>query len=110
MKIWNYIGQFFLFRWLFGKLSKTNKTPEQYRTNTPIDPADIDQDPYTPVPPETLHRHNDPDFHDEDDELDDLDTFMNNNQFDDDDWDDHYDLSYDDFHDEQDDYDMMDDF
>lgn len=136
MRFWNYIGEFFLFRWLCGKFKKSTT---RHDAHTEDFGTSIDRDG------ESLS-----DNHDEDivqnhraatsigddlvddscnsEELDDLDRFMCNNRsslhhgdYDGDyhndsrycgsqDWDSgSYSQSFDDFHEEQDDYDMMDD-
>lgn len=136
MNIWNYIGEFLLFRWLFGKFKKSATEHGVHIENigTPIDRnskylndnhdggiASIDG-AATPVGDNFLGDS------DNSADLDDLDIFMRNNKgynhcrgCDDDyrssschnnynDWNSRScSQSYDDFHDEQDDYDMMDD-
>lgn len=132
MPLWNHIGEFFLFRWLFGK-SKKSTTEHDAHTKgigTSIDReskypngfhdediAPID-DAATPVGDDLL------DGFDNSEDLDDfLDIFMRDNKGNNrsclhhGDYDNDYNVwnsesysqSYDDFHDEQDDYDMMDD-
>lgn len=139
MSFLNYIGEFFLFRWLFGKFKKSATEPE---THTEFSGASIDrdnesvngnydegivpEDEATPVGDNLLDNYNNPE------DFDDLDIFMRNNNSDNrsylqnpdygsdyhscgrhnnyNDWNSgSYSQSYDDFHDEQDDYDMMDD-
>lgn len=139
MNIWNYIGEFFFFRWLFGKFKKSatehgartecigtpiDKNSEYLNDNHDGDIASIDG-AATPVGDNLF------DDSDNSEDLDDLDIFMRNNtdknfsgQQRDYSHDYHrsshhsgyhnwspgsYGQSYDDFHDEQDDYDMMDD-
>lgn len=136
MNIWNYIGEFFLFRWLFGKFKKSatkhdahieylgasiDRNGKHLNDNHDEDIVPID-DAVTPIGDNLL------DDSDNSEELDDLDIFMRNNRsclhhgdYDGDyhssgrhdfqnDWNSgSYSQSYDDFHDEQDDYDMMDD-
>ena len=131
MAFWNYIGEFFLFRWLFGKFKKS---ATKHDAHTEDLGASIDRDG------KHLNVNHDEDIVPIDDAvipvgdnlLDDLDIFMRNNNgknrsslhhrdYDNDyhssgrhsshnDWDSgSYNQSFDDFHDEQDDYDMMDD-
>lgn len=132
MSIWNYIGEFFLFRWLFDKFKKST-TEHGAPTEVIGTPIDINS--------EYLNDNHDGDIasidgattsvgdnllndSDNSGDLDDLDRFMLDNnannhyrEYGDDylysnhnDWDsENYDESYDDFLNEQDDYDMMDD-
>lgn len=136
MNIWNYIGEFFFFCWLFGKFKKS-ATEHGARTEcigTTIDrdskyvndnhDGDIDSidGATTPVGDNLLDDSNNSE------DLDDLDIFMRDTKVNNHDRDcgdyylsssRHYNYndwnsvsspqSYDDFHDEQDDYDMMDD-
>lgn len=136
MNIWNYIGEFFLLRWLFGKFKKSTtehgarnegiRTPidrnsEYLNDNHDGDIASIDG-ATTPVGDNLF------DDSDNSEDLDDLDIFMRDNKVINhyrdcggdclscsrhnnyNDWNSgSYSQSYDDFHDEQDDYDMMDD-
>lgn len=136
MTFWNYIGEFFLFRWLFGKFKKSateydantegigasiNRDGKHLIDNHNEDIAPID-DAITPVGDNVL------DDSDNSEELDDLDIFMRNNRsslhhgdYDgyyhssgrhdfQNDWNSgSYSQTYDEFLDEQDDYDMMDD-
>lgn len=129
MKIRNYIGEFFLFRWLFSKLDKSNKVQESNCADTIIDSLGIDEAASTTFLNEAPHSPKEFASPEKVDELDDLDIFMSNNQhtkygnsdyvfgrYSDIDsgsqygWNDDYDQSFNDLHDEQDDYDMMDDF
>lgn len=90
MKLWNYIGEFFLFRWLFGS-RKHNETKHNV-SDTTISSANSD-------------------FIDDRDSYIDYGSHYNNSasRYYNHDYD--YSHLYDDFHDEQDDYDMMyDDF
>lgn len=101
MSIWNYIGEFFLFRWLFDKFRKS--TTEHYEHTEDLGASIADSN--------------------NSENIDDLDRFMHNNgnnhysKYGNDysysnhnDWNTKsYNDSYDDFLDEQDDYDMMDD-
>lgn len=136
MTFWNYIGEFFLFRWLFGKFKKSTtehgvntesvgtsigRGNESLNDNHDVYIAPND-DAATPVGDNLL------DDSDNSEDLDDLDIFMRNNRsclhhgdYDGDyhssgrhdyqnDWNSgRHSQSFDDFHDEQDDYDMMDD-
>lgn len=87
MKVWNYIGEFFLFRRLFGKFKKSATV---YDANTGCIGASIDRDgkhlndnhyedmasiddAVTPVGDNLL------DDSDDSEDLDDLDIFMRNN-------------------------------
>ena len=139
MRFWNYIGEFFLFRWLFGKFRKFTT---EHDVHTEDLGASIDRDseyvngnhdegivPDGVAKPVEDNLINDSD---NSENLDDLDIFMRNNNgknrsslhhrdYDNDyhssgrhsshnDWySGSYNQSFDDFHDEQDDYDMMDD-
>lgn len=136
MSLWNYIGEFFLFRWLLGKFKKPTTVhdarPEDFETSIDRESNDLNDthneniapidDAVTPVGDNLLGDS------DNSEELDDLDIFMRNNRsclhhgdYDDDyyssgrcsghqDWKSgSYSQSYDDFLDEQDDYDMIDD-
>lgn len=84
MKFWNYIGEFFLFRWLFGSHKH-------------------DETRYKSISSDNRDRVSDMDSHIG------LKSHYNNNysRFESHDY--VYSQSYDDFHDEQDDYDLMDD-
>ncbi len=133
MKFWNYIGEFFLFRWLLGKLhgfKKAKEAPTVGRT------VITDEDSRSPIVDDSDDKVSVHDFvtaaddnndgeNDESDDLDDLDIFMRNNSVRENgnkthcsgDYSDNhywnsgnYDQSFDNFHEEQDDYDMMDDF
>lgn len=85
MAFWKYIGEFFLFRWLFGshKYDTQQNLPD---TPTSSDNKDIDYDMHT-----SFGRRHDNSYS----------RYDNHNYG--------YSQSYDDFHEEQDDYDMMDD-
>lgn len=139
MSLWNYIGEFFLFRWLFDKFRKP--TTEHYSHSEVSRPSINGDSEYLNGNLDEGIIHNDAvtevgdnvfDDSDNSEELDDLDIFMHNNSgknrsgmhhgdYDSDyhssgrhsshnDWDSgSYNQSFDDFHDEQDDYDMMDD-
>ena len=135
MSLWNYIGEFFLFRWLFDKLrmpttehdSHTEVSGASINGNSEYLNGNLDEG-IAPDDAITDVGNNLIDDSDNSEELDDLDIFMRNNRsclhhgdYDGDyhssgrhdfqnDWNDgSYSQSYDDFHDEQDDYDMMDD-
>lgn len=129
MKFWNYVGEFFLFRWLLGKLGKSNKAQEDNCTNTITDSLCINEAAATTLLTEDQNNPAEFDATETEEELDDLDIFMSNNRQTDyrnSDYDfgkysdidseslydreDDYGQSFDDFLDEQDDYDMMDDF
>lgn len=118
MSFWNYIGEFLLFRWLFGNRNKNHSadstyTDYSYRHYNADDSFDTNNHHQSS---RSLYRGADI-YDDEDDALDDFEpTDSDDYQFKDftKTYDDHnhgYSQSYDDFHDEQDDYDMMgDDF
>ena len=135
MSLWNYIGEFFLFRWLFDKLrmpttehdSHTEDSGASINGNSEYLNGNLDEG-IAPDDAITDVGNNLIDDSDNSEELDDLDIFMRNNRsclhhgdYDGDyhssgrhdfqnDWNSgSYSQSYDDFHDEQDDYDMMDD-
>lgn len=87
MKVWNYMGEFFLFRWLFGWFKKSatkhdahiedlgaliDRDGKHLNDNHDEDIAPID-DAVTPVSDSLL------DDSDNSEELDDLDIFMRNN-------------------------------
>lgn len=138
MSFRNFIGEFFLFRWLFGRFKKsatehdtrteglgTSNDKDNKYLNDNEDIVSID-DAITPIGDNLI------DDSDSSENLDDLDIFMHNNSrknrsgmhhgdYDSNhlsrshysshnDWNSgSYNQSFDDFHDEQDDYDMMDD-
>lgn len=88
MKFWNYIGEFFLFRWLFG--SHKHNEPKRDVPNT--NPRSADRDFANDLDSHIVGiRHSDNSYS----------RYDNQNYG--------YSQSYDDFHAEQDDYDMMDD-
>lgn len=87
MSFWNYIGEFFLFRWLFGS-HKHNETKRDLS-----DPTTNFENGYI----DELDSHIDFGKHYEN-----CYSHYDNKGY-------GYSQSYDDFHDEQDDYDMMDD-
>lgn len=139
MTFWNYIGEFFLFRWLFGKFRKStiehdthsefsgasNNGYREYQ-NGNLNEGIAPDDAVTDVGNNLI------DDSDDSEDLDDLDIFMRNNNGDNrsglrhEDYNDDYhssgrhdyqndwnsgshSQSYGDFLDEQDEYDMMDD-
>lgn len=135
MAFWNYIGEFFLFRWLFDKFRKPTT---EHDSHTEVSGVSINgnsgyqngnrDEEITSDDAVTNVGDNLIDDSDNSEELDDLDIFMRNNRsclhhgdYDGDyhssgchefqnDWNSgRYSQSYDDFLDEQDDYDMMDD-
>lgn len=136
MKFWNYIGEFFLFRWLLGKFRKP-ATEHDVHADSVGAPIDRDSECLNDNHDEDIVPNDDADTSagdnllddsDNSEDLDDLDRFMRDNSsclhhgdYDSDyhndgrysghqDWNSgSYSQSYDDFHDEQDDYDMMDD-
>lgn len=135
MTFWNYIGEFFLFRWLVDKFRKSTT---EHDTHTEVSGASINgnseyqngnlDEEIAPEDVVTDVGDNLIDDCDNSEDLDDLDIFMRNNRsglhhgdYDGDyhssgrhdfqnDWNSgSCSQSYDDFLDEQDDYDMMDD-
>lgn len=135
MTFWNYIGEFLLFRWLFGKFRKATTEHDKHTAvagtsingNSEYLNGNLDEE-IAPDDAVTDVGNNLIDDSDNSEELDDLDIFMRNNRsclhhgdYDGDyhssgrhdfqnDWDSgSYSQSYDDFLDEQDDYDIMDD-
>ena len=139
MKLWSYIGEFLLFRWLFDKLRKTTT---EHDSHTEVSGASINgnseylngnlDEGIAPDDAITDVGNNLLDDSDNSEELDDLDIFIRNNNGNNRSYPHHRDFdcdyhssghrsshndwssgscsqSYDDFHDEQDDYDMMDD-
>ncbi len=136
MRFWNYIGEFFLFSWLLGKLRKATEKQEAHTESvvTSIDSegesqtGNHDEDIVPNDRAATSAGDNLFDDSDNSEELDDLDIFMRNNRsslhhgdYDSgyrsrsnysphNDWNSgSHSQSYDDFLEEQDDYDMMDD-
>ena len=140
MRIWNYIGEFFLFRWLFGKLKSADNNKRKMSelangSNTTGCQGYIDDLVET-----NLSKTSDTfetsgsnpadyqDYSDDTEDLDDLDIFIRENSSRD--YSNHYrsdsgkfstrnynssydysdSQSFDNFHEEQDDYDMLDDF
>lgn len=129
MNIWNYIGKLILFRWLISKLGKKNKVQEDNCTNIITDSQSTDEAASATFLNDTPDSPAELDATEAEDELDDLDTFINDNPHTDYsdsnyhfgrysdidsesryDWDDDYDQSFNDFLDMHDDYDIMDDF
>lgn len=120
MSIWNYIGEFLLFRWLFGNRNKNHSADSTYNTDTTdysYRHYNADDNFSTNNPHQSsrsLYRGADI-YDDEDDALDDFDpTDSDDYRFNDFtktyDYHNHgYSRSYDNSHEEQDDYDMMDD-
>lgn len=120
MNVWNYIGEFILFRWLIGNRNRTHSADSTYNADT----TDYSYRRYNADDNFSTNNHHQTSrssysgadiYDDEDDALDDFDpTDSDNSQFND--FTKTYDYHehgnsrfYDDFHDEQDDYDMMDD-
>ncbi len=111
MNIWNYIGEFLLFRWLFGNRNKShnvgNSHPVDTNDYTPRRVEDyinndLDDDLRAMNHPAARYSsqrsyHGADIYDDEDDALDDYDPTDSDS------------TSFNDFLDEQDDYDMMDD-
>lgn len=133
MSSWYYIGEFFLFRWLFSKLGmhkRGNDVPTNCRSYLIDEDSKrqiVDDSGYTEYSHDAITTADDNynGDYDESDDLDDLDIFMRNNsarEYDNKsdrnsyysnhhDWSNvNYDQSFDDFHEEQDDYDTMEDF
>lgn len=120
MKIWNYISEFLLFRWLFGNRGRNHSANSSYNSNTNgySNMHYAEDDDFSSIghhhASEPLYRGDDI-YDDEDDALDDFDpTDSDDYQFNDFTktyaYHNHgFSRSYDDFHDEQDDCDMMDD-
>ncbi len=132
MRLYRYIGELFLFRWLFGKLH-SSKGGDDAPTNGRSDIRSVGNKNHIVnncVDTDSIHDtittadNNYNGDYDESDDLDDLDIFMRNNSVREygnksnhsvnysntHDWNSgNYDQSFDDFHEEQDDYDMMDD-
>lgn len=101
MSVWNYIGEFVLFRWLIGNRNRNHSADSTYNADDNFSTNNHHQT--------SRSSYRGADFYDdEDDALDDLDpTGSDNYQFNDFtktyDYHDHGNsLSYDDFHDEQD--------
>lgn len=140
MKIWNYIGEFFLFRWLFGKLKSADnnqrRVSELANNLNTSDRQDYRDDlvetnrfgATDALGPSRSNPAGYQDYSDDTEDLDDLDIFMRENssldysnhyrsdsgKFSTRDYNSSYDYSdsqsFDNFHEEQDDYDMLDDF
>ncbi len=85
MKFWNYIGEFFLFRWLFSKLRATNREQENTTAKSDehfaVDHANentnsiADEESGSVVEPSINDKL---DLDENVEELDDLDIFMRN--------------------------------
>lgn len=87
MKLWNFLGEFFLFRWLFGKLQKSRReqdsplknaehlTEEDCKGQTVNDVEDADtiHNPISATDNDLIDDSGDSG------DLDDLDIFMRNN-------------------------------
>lgn len=140
MKIWNYIGEFFLFRWLFGKLKsadnnqrRVSELANNLNTSDRQDYRDdlVETNRFGATDALGTSRSNlagNQDYSDDTEDLDDLDIFMRENssrdysnhyrsdsgKFSTRDYNGSYDYSdsqsFDNFHEEQDDYDILDDF
>ena len=119
MSIWDYLGEFLLFRWLFGKLNRNHRAHNTDSADT-IDYTHIHSKEYVTfrtIDQQLSSRslYCGADIYDDDDALDDYnptdsdDCALNDFINDCDNRDYGYSQSYDEFHDEQDDYDMMDD-
>ena len=119
MKFWNYLGEFLLFRWLFGSRGRNHSANSSYNSNTNgySNMHYAEDDDFSSIghhhASEPLYRGADI-YDDEDDALDDYDPtdsddFQANSYTKYDHRDYGYSQLYDDSHEEQDDYDMMDD-
>lgn len=113
MSFWNYIGEFLLFRWLFGNRNKGHDISSSHPVDTTYyTPRRVDIEDYIANDlDDDLHAMNHPAsryssrysyrsadiYDDEDDALDDYDPTDSDS------------TSFNDFLDEQDDYDMMND-
>lgn len=125
MNLWNYIGEFFLFRWLFGKLfhKRDNNGSIVSSNQSLVEDNSVDISSINHYS-QGYSAHNylkdsqqgsnydkrllDPEL-EEDEYLDDLD-FDDLDYFDRNFANDFEDRSFNNFHEEQDDYDMFDDF
>ena len=119
MAFWNYIGEFLLFRWLFGNRGRNHRASSSYTANTNgySDRHYAEDDDFSSIGHHNTSGslyHGADIYDDEDEALDDYDPT------DSDDYQPNsstkyghrnygYSQSYDDSHEEQDDYDMMDD-
>ncbi|MBD5341583.1 MAG: hypothetical protein HDR94_08415 [Bacteroides sp.] len=133
MSSWYYIGEFFLFSWLFSKLGMYKRENDALRNSRSylIDENSkrqiVDDSGYTEYSHDAITTADDNynGDYDKADDLDDLDIFMRNksvreygnkshlnaNYINNHDWNSgNYNQSFDDFHEEPDDYDLMDDF
>lgn len=88
MSLWNYIGEFLLFRWLFGSHKHKETKRDLSDTSNSFGNKDIFDDTDSHISFGRCHNNS-------------------YSRYDDHDYD--YSQSYDDFYDEQDDYDVMDD-
>lgn len=86
MSLWNYIGEFFFFRWLFGSRKRSDILYNETASSRHSFNEDDISEPDLNFEKRYSHDYSHFDNHDYD-----------------------YSQSYDDFLDEQDDYDMMDD-
>ncbi len=119
MKFWNYIGEFLLFRWMFGNRGRNHSADSSYTANSNgySDLHYAKDDDFSSIghhhASEPLYRGDDI-YDDENDALDDYAPIDSNDchrnryiKYHHRDY--GYSQSHDDFHEEQDDYDMMDD-
>ncbi|WP_288147392.1 hypothetical protein [Xylanibacter rodentium] len=119
MKIWNYIGEFLLFRWLFGNRGRNHSAGSSYtaNTNSYSDLHYAEDDDFSSIGHQNASEplyHGADIYDDEDDALDDFDPtdsddYQSNRYTKYDHRDYGYSQSHDELHEEQDDYDMMDD-
>ena len=119
MKIWNYIGEFLLFRWLFGNRGRNHSAGSSYtaNTNSYSDLHYTEDDDFSSIGHQNASEplyHGADIYDDEDDALDDFDPtdsddYQSNRYTKYDHRDYGYSQSHDELHEEQDDYDMMDD-
>lgn len=72
MKIWNYIGEFFLFRWLFDKLQSTENNDNTFRESS--DPHGYSSNSYGNYKCDRESQSYN-DFHEEQDDYDMVDDF-----------------------------------
>lgn len=125
MKFWDYIGEFLLFRWLFGKFHKSRREHDAL-TNGKSDLIDVysrNQIVNYNDDTDSIHDNFGEDADDSED-MDDLDLFIQNDSVRESgnkshrsgnysnlhDWSSgNYEQSFDDFYEEQDDFDIMDD-
>lgn len=120
MNFWNYIGEFFLFRWLLGKLGGSNNAHKDDRDNAAMEPDDDDELAQAEARSDGRHFFDEQDdsgmpsssdrpkiFSNSGDDLGRHSLKESRPRYD---WNNDNSQSYDDFDEEQDDYDMMDDF